>query len=764
MDFFDKLAGQAGIVLNEAQRAAASHAEGPLLLLASPGSGKTTTLLARIAYLIEEKGIPASRIKAATFSKASAEDMKARFAKLFPALSAAPPRFSTIHSLAFEIVRDHFRRRGVAYRLIEGRTGDEETAESPGKAKIVRELYRRANGDYPPDDRMEELTRYIGFVKNKLIPLEKLSEVKCDVPKAETIFREYERYKRTGAECLLIDYDDMLTIANEALAEDAALLAKYQRRYDYVMTDESQDTSLVQHEIVEKLVRSHGNLWAVADDDQSIYGWRAAEPAYLLDFKKHHPNAVILLLERNYRSTPDIVGVANRFIKRNGRRYDKNMFTRNPPGEPIAITMLPDYRYQAKYVAEKIIDEGIPGETAVLYRNNASSIMLMNALDRAGVPFWMKDGDARFFSHWVVEDVLNFMRMTYNDRRPDILEKIHLKFNGYVSKKQMEQLLELEADPDESVFDRLLKHVPLRDYQTKALEACKNVFRSLQGAAPLEAIRAVRDKLGYDKALEKSCERMGYRKETLVGVLNSLEEIAEPLGTMEEFAARLKFLEGRMRQSSSIKRDGAVTLSTLHSAKGLEFSRVFIVDLSEGVLPSADDARKWEKGEGEEMEEAARLFYVGMTRAKSKLELLCYARKEGEAAEPSRFVEEVRRLQRPPEKDEGKAFAAESGRRGGAGRGGAADRGTSGKTRPAVAAPRTAPAVAAPRTAPANPNAIRDPAKLAVGAKVRHSVFGDGEIILGIGDSIEIRFRDGTKRLSANICAQMGLLEPIAPS
>jgi len=725
MEFFERMENAAGVSLNEAQRKAASHDKGPLLLLASPGSGKTTTMLMRIAYLIEEKGVPASRIKAVTFSKASAEDMKSRFEKLFPQLSRNAPGFSTLHSLAYEVVRDHFRRRGVSSRIIEGRAGEEDGGR-PNKGKILRELYRRANGEYPPDDRMEELSTYIGFVKNKLLPKDELSRAKCEVPNAEVIFKEYERYKKTAEDKLLVDFDDMLTIANAALDEDASLLSKYQGRYDYVMTDESQDTSLVQHEIVEKLVRKHGNLWVVADDDQSIYGWRAAEPDYLLNFKEKHPQADLLLLERNYRSTPNIVDVANRFIKRNRNRYDKSMFTLNPDSDPVAITVLPDYRFQAKYVVEKIIDEGGIGGTAILYRNNSSSILLMNALDRAGIPFRIKDADARFFSHWIVEDVLNFMRLSFNDRRADILEKIHLKFNGYVSKKQMAGLLELKQDPDASVFDRLLDHIPLEDYQTKALEACKTAFRSMQGATPLSAIHTVRNKLGYDKAIEKSCERMGYRKETLFGILNSLEEIAEPLETMEQFAARLKFLEGRMKESKPAKGEDAVTLSTLHSAKGLEFNRVYIIDLTEGVLPSADDARKWEKGEFSDMEEAARLFYVGMTRAKLRLELLSYARKEGEPVQLSRFVEEVRKLQgKSPE--------------------------------PALAGARAEPSVT---SAPANPNAIRDPARLVVGAKVRHAVFGEGEIVLTLGDSVDIRFREQTKRLSANICVQMGLLDP----
>ncbi len=740
MDFFTRKKAEINVALNEVQQQAATNTEGALLLLASPGSGKTTTLIMRIGYLIEAKGVRSSRIKAVTFSRASAQDMKERFNRFFPSLSHEKTDFSTIHTLAFEVVREHFRNRNLSYRMIESSSDTENdgsySSEPPlNKTRILRDLYKRINGDNVTDDQMEDLTSYISFIKNKLIPMDKLSLAKCDVPKAESIFKEYESFKQSGTARLLVDYDDMLTIANEVLADDPILLAKYQNRYDYVMADESQDTSLVQHAIIEKLVKKHGNLCVVADDDQSIYAWRAAEPQYLLDFKHVYPDAAILKMEQNYRSSPNIVDVANRFIKRNKNRYDKNMFTLNPQHSPIAVTELPDYRHQANYVVEKIKEMTDLNEVAVLYRNNSSSIMLMNALDRAGIPFYMKDGDNRFFSHWVVEDMLNFMRLTFNDKRPDILERIHTKFNGYITKQQMATLSEIAAGASagESVFDVLLQHVPLQEYQIKQLQNAKETIARMQGARPLQAIRNIRDKLGYDKAIEKMCERLGFRKDYLVGILNTLEEIAEPLDTMEDFAKRLKFLEKNMKESKFNKNGSAVTLSTLHSSKGLEFRAVYMIDLVEGVIPSNDDDKKLENDLPADMEEAVRLFYVGMTRAKQRLELLSYKKRDGEFVQPSRFVTDIRNIQDPPKAEEIPVKPPD------------------GKKARRPAKP----------SLPFNPNAIKAIEQLESGKKVQHRVFGSGEIVLLDGDSLEIRFPSELKRLSVNICLEMGLLEPL---
>ncbi|WEK56396.1 MAG: ATP-dependent helicase [Candidatus Cohnella colombiensis] len=714
-EFFKRKNNEIGVSLNEVQRKAVVQTEGPHLLLASPGSGKTTTMVMRIGYLIEEKGIAPTRIKAVTFSRASANDMKERFKRFFPELPSVD--FSTIHSFAFTVVRDYYRQTGTAYQIIEGEvTIDEHDAVDPGqlplhKKIILRRLFKEIVGENITDDQMDELTTYISFIKNKMIPPDEWSRVKVDVPKAEHILHEYESYKQSGHPKLLVDFDDMLVIANELLESNQELLRKYQEKFDYVLTDESQDTSNVQHAIIEKLVRGHRNLFVVADDDQSIYSWRGAEPSYLLNFKQVYPNADTLFMEQNYRSSLEIVQTANQFIKRNTNRYNKNMFTNNGSHKPIKLNSLSNYMEQTKYIVQTVQSIDNLSDVAILYRNNSSSITLMNEFDRADIPFYMKDADNRFFSHWVVEDILNFMRMTFTDKRTDILEKIHLKFNGYISKQQMAALKEI--DNDASVFDNLLNTVQLQDYQVKPLTASRDTFLQMKGMPPLQAIRTIREQLGYEKALEKLCEWLGFRKEYLIGILNTLEEIAAPLETMEQFASRLKYLESVLKKAKYRKGENAVTFSTFHSAKGLEFEHVYMIDLIEGIIPSSNEVKDGN------LVEATRLFYVAMTRAKKHLELIVYGQRDGAKTHESIFVADVRKIMNPS------LLRSES-----------------------------------LMNASINTNAIKARSELMIGKILNHRKFGIGEIVMIDGDFMEMKFQTATNKLSINICLEMGLLEP----
>ncbi|MFD1708166.1 ATP-dependent helicase [Siminovitchia sediminis] len=710
--FFERKQAETGVILNEVQKKAVLQTEGPLLLLASPGSGKTTTMIMRVGYLIQEKDVSPSRIKAVTFSRASANDMRERFKQFFPEL--APVDFSTIHSLAFEIVREQLYIERVNFQIIEGKTAD-----GLNKKMILRKLFESVVGEMMTDDQLEELMTYISFIKNKMIPKENWHSVKCTVPKSAEILRKYEKCKQSDTNKLLLDFDDMLVMANDILENEHKLLKKYQGRYDYILTDESQDTSLLQHQLIEKLVREHQNLCAVADDDQSIYSWRGAEPSYLLGFKKVYPEATVLFMEQNYRSSKDIVETANTFIKQNQNRYAKNMFTHNPSIQPIIFKKFSDYKHQVKYLVKEMKDEENWSDIAVLYRNHSSSISLINTFERAGIPFIVKDADSRFFSHWVVRDILNFMRMTYTDKRPEILEKIFTKLNGYITKKQMIALKRIRNN--ESVFDNLIDYVQLKDYQVDKLLECKETFRQMKGMPPLHAIHVIRGRLGYDKAIDRMCERLGFRKENLAGILNTLEEIAMDLKTMEEFAARLKHLETTLKTSKYQDSENAVTFSTFHSAKGQEFEKVYMIDLMDGVIPSSEDR----KGD---LEEAVRLFYVGMTRAKRHLELITYQQRDGSKEIESPFVRDVWNIVHPS-----KQIRVE---------------------------PKVQEQTAKQKAAALNPNAIGQQSELQTGMKICHKIFGHGMIKSMDGDSVHIQFSKQKKVLSIAMCLERGLLEP----
>ncbi|MDQ0352026.1 DNA helicase-2/ATP-dependent DNA helicase PcrA [Alkalibacillus filiformis] len=709
--FLHRKQHELGIALNDVQQKAVLTTEGPLLLLASPGSGKTTTIIMRIGYLIEEKGVDPTRIKAVTFSRASAADMKERYQAFFPNLDSVD--FSTIHSLAFQVVREYLRKQRVTYELIEG----EVDRPQYHKRMVLRDLYAQLNEESITDDQLEELSTYISLVKNKLLPEEQWQEVECDVTNAYEILRQYESFKQQTSFHLLVDYDDMLTIAHEAFENDYELLSKYQNQFDYVLTDESQDTSMVQHSIIEKLVSNHQNLCVVADDDQSIYTWRAAEPKYLLDFQKVYPNAQILKMEQNYRSSQEIVQTANRFIKQNKNRYDKNMFTENSTHEQVQLKSFHSDHEQIEYVIEELKKAKGYQNIALLYRNNSSSIVLADALNEAGIPFYMKDSDHRFFNHWVVQDILNFMRLAYDPTRMDIFEKVFSKFHGYLSKYQVDQAR--RGPKDRSVFDLLISYGQLKDFQVKKFKYYQSIYQKMHEHSSKEVIRQIRKELGYERVIKDMCKRLGFNEEGLLETLNLLEVIAEKVDDMVSFAKRLQHLETLMKQSKFNKHQNAVTLSTFHSAKGLEFPAVFMVDLIQGVIPARSDIEAYKESDKEPMEEAVRLFYVGMTRAETRLELLTYGKKFNAKVQPSKFYFDVDRIVNPSKK----------------------------KQKPEV------------KKKQHNPNAIQSEEEISVGLKVKHRVFGEGEVVDHMSDYIMVQFEGDIKELALKTCVEFGLIE-----
>ncbi|MGX9133079.1 ATP-dependent helicase [Rummeliibacillus sp. JY-2-4R] len=720
MNYFDKMQELTGVFLNEVQQKAVRYSKGPLLLLASPGSGKTTTLNMKIGYLLLVKKVPAHKILAITFSKASAMDMAKRFDQFFSTIIDETVHFSTIHSIAFQIVREYFSIHHQNFEIIEGNMN-----RNLDKKAILRNIFIQHRKTTPSEDEMDELMSYSSFVKNKMIPEEKLVQKKTMMPGIVEMYKQYEAFKVQYPGVVLLDFDDMLTYCFKALTEDARLRNKYQQRFEYILTDESQDNSVIQHEIVYLLAAPQFNICVVADDDQSIFMWRGADVNRLLQFKKIYPNAKTMTMAQNYRSTKEIVDIANTFIKRNRHRYQKNMFTENEQGEKVEIHNTKRYDLQLNYVVEEIQKADNPSEVAILYRNNNSSILLVNKLYKEQIPFYMKDVELKFFHHWIVEDILNIMRLSYNDSRVDILEKVYTKMNAYIKKSQIAQLQETVSKV--SAFDRLLEiiHAP---YQENVLKKAKQNIRKLQMQEPYEAIQTIRQDLGYDKSLKRTAEHLRMNEENLFDILNTIEIIAKELPSLESFAYRLNDIEQLMRTSKKYKGQNVVTLSTLHSAKGLEYDRVYIIDLIEGILPNREDIKAYEAGHIEEMEEATRLFYVGMTRARHHLELLTYNSRSDAHVKESRFVQNVRKIISPEQ----------------------------------VSEPLTQNKAKQPKYKPMFENAITKESELQIGLKIEHHLYGQGQITNIVEDSIEIDFETvGAKNFMLDFCLNHGYLKMV---
>lgn len=710
--FFERKKNELGIELNDVQKKAVLETEGPLLLLACPGSGKTTTMIMRIGYLIEEKQVDSKRIKAITFSRASAADMAERYTTFFP--QSTPVDFSTIHSLAFLIARKYLEKQGMTYALIEG---GGRGRQSVTKMSLLKNIYKEVLRDEGTDDELASLSTFISSIKNKMLLFENWGNLKGPVDKAGLMAKKYEQMKSREQGHLLLDFDDMLTIAEEALRIDEQLCDQFRSKYDYLLTDESQDTSFVQHKIVEHLASGHGNLCVVADDDQTIYTWRGAEPDYLLHFKDVYPEAQILMMEQNYRSSQEIVETTAKFIKRNKKRYPKEMYTENTAVAPITLKQLENPVKQLDYVIYELLSEKDLSEMAILFRNNASSTMYVSELHRRGIPFYMKDADDKFFTHWIVEDILNFMRLSFNTERKDIFSKVCMKMNVYISRNMVTKFNQTETTGN--VFEAFIQTVDLRDDQKKKLTTYKKIYKSMPDNRPAQVIRMIRNELGYEAALKSRAEKFGFRIDSLLGILDTLEGIAANLRTMVEFATQLKELEKAVQTAKFNPPENAVTLSTFHSAKGLEFERVFMIDLQQGIIPSEDDEEN-----DVLLEEARRLFYVGMTRAKNHLELLTYRYDAGKLKDDSRFVNEVRGLLL--------------------------------KSNPAKTSTKK---VLNGKSIPINPAGIKQNDELTVGTKVIHRVFGKGEIIDFQDDRLTIQFKETKKELDVETVLKYQLLE-----
>lgn len=602
------------MAFSKAQTQAIMHKDGPMMVLAGPGSGKTTVITHRVQYLTKEYGIDPGDILVITFTRAAAEEMRERYEALTGGGSRVT--FGTFHSIFFRILK-------LAYRY----TADNIVREEQ-QMQFVRELAQA--GGLEPEDENEfaaSILSEISSVKGERIALEHYYSKNCP----DTVFRQlYAGYEEKMRRVGLIDFDDMMVLCLELFTERKDILSAWQRRYRYILIDEFQDINRLQYEIVRMLAKPEDNLFIVGDDDQSIYRFRGAKPEIMLGFERDYPGAGRILLDVNYRSTEEIVAPALRLIGENQKRFSKAIHTTGRHGKNVITKLWQDPGEENLAIAREIqlyLQSGVrPGDIAVLYRTNAGPRFLMEKLMEYNLPFRTRDTVPNLYEHWISRNILTYIRIAMGSRvREDILQVIN-RPKRYISR---------DAMPDETVsFEKMKAFYAEKDWIAERIESLEGDLRAIARMSPLAAVNYIRQGMGYDEYLIEYAAFRRMRPEELLETADELKESAAGFKTFDEWFAHIEaYKEELLRQAAQRRTEtDAITLATMHSAKGLEFPIVYILDANEGITPHSRAMLD------EDMEEERRLFYVAMTRAKTRLHVYAVRERYHKKAEVSRFV------------------------------------------------------------------------------------------------------------------------------
>ena len=731
------------VKLNQQQKEAVQSTKGPVLLLAVPGSGKTTVLVTRLGYMIYCKNIPPERILTVTYTVAATKDMSERFAVRFGEDMAKRLEFRTINGICAMIIQYYGRRIGkTPFELVKD--------EKATTGMLIRICQDHGMG-YPTESDLKNVRTLITYIKNMMLNEEELQklEEESDI-RIAGIYREYCRQMR---EQKLMDYDDQMLYAYNILRKDLDVLAYFQNRYPYICVDEAQDTSKIQHAIIALLAAGTGNLFMVGDEDQSIYGFRAAYPEALLSFEKKHPGAKVLLMEENFRSNAKIVEAADKFIQKNTLRHEKHMRAVREAGADIREISLKSRKAQYVYLmkAAQECTTGMAGmsgseehrgradasvtETAVLYRDNECAIPLIDLLERKNIPYRMRNADLSFFTHRTVLDVQNIIRFAMDPKDTELFMQIYYRLKLFFNKKDALRYAQISQEKDMEVLDAALKYGNLEKYQEDNIRNLKRQMVRILNMPGDEAVNQILTYMGYQDYLKK----MGMN----ANKLETVKLIGSRVESPEKLLERLEELRTIIQEKVSDK-DCPFILSTMHASKGLEYDTVYLLDVMDGILPEKvlANPRTASKEELETYEEERRLFYVGVTRAKNQLNVFT-------TNKPSKFCSELlgkRNLRENQQKEYAgiKKWGdySPAGTYGIKGNGMYHGYGTghgfqkqSGKSYQELAD------------------------ALGEGMIVKHKKFGEGVVVDMEGEHIRIQFGDNVKNMDLKVLARLGMLE-----
>ena len=615
--------------LNPQQLAAVHAVGGAVLLLAVPGSGKTTVLVTRLGYMLCCCGISPDAILTMTYTKAATKEMQKRFVRLFGQDCPQIPEIRTINGVSSKIIDFYTRTHGSGSAFT--------VVENEGElAKIVSDLYRELSGEFATQSVIKELRKGIAYVKNMMLGKEDLGELDTGFDQFPELYVQYNLALRQRR---WMDYDDQMIYAKTILENYPDILAHFQDAFPYICVDEAQDTSKIQHAIIQLLARKTGNLFMVGDEDQSIYGFRAAYPDALMQFEQTYPKARVLLMEENYRSTPEILHLANGFIRKNTDRRPKTVRPTRASGANVHLISAADRTAQYAWLLDMAAH--CDGRTAVLYRNNDSALPLIDLMERQGLPFRCRQMDDTFFTHRLVADLLDIIAFANDRKNTEAFLRIYYKIGCGITKKAAEYACEACQRSGKTVLEELLTFSPPSQYARDSAAGLMDLLPQLLEETAARGLKRIWTELRYEDYVEQQ-QLDGNKFE----ILTLLAEREADLNTL---VARLDYLRMLVSAPPEPSSEGLI-LSTVHSSKGLEYETVYLLDVLDGILPAVTEP----KGPEEERryQEERRLFYVAMTRAKDHLYLFsCLDRS-------SAFIRELRR-ELPVEKtEEDDLFAA----------------------------------------------------------------------------------------------------------
>ena len=609
----------------KSQSEAIRHQDGPLLVLAGPGSGKTTVVTKRVQYLVQDCHIFPSSILVITFTKAAATEMKERFLRLMEQSEEKPQGygnvlFGTFHAVFFNILK-------LSYGFTAANILREET-----RYQYMKEIVDRLKLEI--DDENEFISGVLGeisLIKNERISLEHYFSKNCAEDIFRKIFASYEQRKRNAR---LIDFDDMLSYTWELLTKRPDILEAWQKKFRYILVDEFQDINRLQYDILRLLAQPENNLFIVGDDDQSIYRFRGAKPEIMLNFQKDFPTAGRVLLNDNFRSTRQIVNAAGRVIRKNQSRFAKEITARGGEGPGVRILAFEDQQQECLYLLKEMQEYKKNGgawqQMAVLYRTNTQPRLLIQKFMEFNVPFRVRDQVPNLFEHWIAKNLFCYIRLACGSKlRKDLLPVLN----------RPKRYMNRECLNDEIIcWEYMMDYYKDKPYVCDKIERLQYDLKMLGRMGPFAAINYIRHVMGYEEYLKEYAEFRRMNAEDLMEVLNELQESARVYKTYDEWFAymeRYKKEMDEMRKRQQEVKEG-VHLATMHSSKGLEYDKVFILDAAEGITPykkAVLDA---------DLEEERRMFYVAMTRAKKEL-TICWAKKQfSHELTVSRFVEEMK--------------------------------------------------------------------------------------------------------------------------